>query len=347
MPDRKNSRQRWRYYRRALHHTIDINGLANLSDSSILITGATGLIGSAVVDLCLENNMTVYAGGRNEAKLQKRFHRWSSQNNLNFINYDATRINPLDFRVDSIVHAAANAHPALYSAEPFETMTATILSTIELLNYANQFNATLLYVSSSEVYGNMNTMLPYKEDEVGSMNILNPRSCYPSAKRTAETMCASHAAEYGTKAIIARPGHVFGPMQTAEDSRAAAQFARNAKNKQPIVLKSAGEQKRSYIYATDCASALLKIILSGNQGEAYNVASRECPISIRQLAELFAAYANVPVEFSAPTDEEKKAFNPMNHSAVDGTKLSMLGWKPSKTVEKAVATTIELFDLFL
>lgn len=118
----------------------------------------------------------------------------------------------------------------------------------------------LLYVSSSEVYGNKTGNQPYKEKDYGYVDILNQRACYPSAKRAAETLCTAYGQEYGLDTVIVRPGHIYGPTITETDSRASAQFTQNAIEGEDIVMKSAGMQMRSYCYVLDCAYPILAYV---------------------------------------------------------------------------------------
>ena len=98
-------------------------------------------------------------------------------------------------------------------------------------------------------------------------------------------------------------------------------------------MKSAGAQLRSYCYTLDCASAILTALINGNSGEAYNISSSELVCSIRDIAEALAKAGNVNVVFENASETEKKGFNLMDNSSLDGSKLESLGWKP-------------LFDLF-
>jgi nucleoside-diphosphate-sugar epimerase len=319
--------------------------VGGLSGSAILITGAHGLVGSSLTDVCLRNGMTVYAAGRSLEGLRRRFSYVAGGVHLRLVPFDADKPFDFDEPVDYIVHAAANAHPALFSTSPFETMRFAFEGTARMLDLSSRLGARLLYISSSEVYGRNDMGRPYSEKDYGFVDILNPRACYPSSKRAAETMCSAHSVEHGTDFVVARPGHVFGPMSTASDSRAAAQFARKAALGEDIVLKSDGRSLRSYLCALDCATALLTILVRGAAGEAYNVAG-ERAVSIRELAGDFAAASGRNLIYERPTGAEAASFNLMDNSALDGTKLLGLGWKPSFSVEEAVSRTVSQLSLF-
>lgn len=321
-----------------LRYTVEnTDVLDSFKDKSVFITGGTGLIGSGVVDLLLmansmkDLNISILIAVRNESKAKSRFLDFPDDRalrNISYIQYDATKKNLLDFKADYIIHAASNAHPKAFIDSPVDTMLSNIDGLKELLDYSRDNNVTnVLYVSSSEVYGQKSTLEPFKEDEYGYMDILNPRNAYPSSKRASETLCASYYKQYGVKSSIVRPGHIYGPTATKNDSRVGSSFAYCVAEGENIVLKSEGKQLRSYCYVLDCATAILTVLLSGNPSAAYNISNPNSIISIKELAELYAEEGNTNVLFDLPTESEKAAFNPMDNSSLDSKKLEGLGWR--------------------
>ena len=253
-----------------------------LEGKTVLLTGATGLICSCIADILLwkkrlGSKIDLVFAGRSHEKTIVRFQPFEEGKDYTFAYFDAVSgAEPtLECDVNYIIHGASNAHPASYSAQPVETMLANLMGTNALLKMAVEHcSDRLLFISSSEVYGQKTGSKPYSETDYRYVDILNPRACYPSSKRVAETLCAAYSAEYGVvDYVIVRPGHIYGPTMTETDSRAASQFALNAAHGDDIVMKSAGTQLRSYCYVIDCASAILTVLLKGKQGEAYNIRS--------------------------------------------------------------------------
>lgn len=321
-----------------------IPDLQRLRGSRILITGAGGLICSALVDFLLQLDMdiSVCAAGRDVTKLEKRFLYWEGNGKLRFAAYDALKPLQTAEVYDYFVHGASNANPASYGREPVQTMMANIIGIQNVLQYAADCKAgRVLYLSSSEVYGKKEGQQPYRQDEYGFVDILNPRACYPSAKRAAETLCAAYTAQYGVDAVIVRPGHVYGPTAGPEDNRASSQFPRDVKAGKDIVMKSAGTQLRSYCYVLDCVSAMVTVLLKGQSGSAYNISNRESVVTIRQMAEAFAKAGGREVCFENPTDAEKKSYNLMDNSALDAGELEKLGWKGLFDLEAGVTATLD------
>ena len=337
------------YYSDLLKVQKAVPNLEALHDSKVLVTGAGGLIGSAIVDFLLSCNdacqlrNTIYIGARNFSKIQKRFGKMLDRADVCYFHYDALQEIQTDTVFDYIIHAASPANPTEYSKHPVETMLANLRGLNNLLEYATSAKVKrVLYVSSSEVYGNKQSDQPYSETDFGNLDILNPRASYPSAKRAAETMCAAYAQEYGVNTVIVRPGHIYGPTAIDEDTRASSQFFRDVLNQQDIVMKSAGLQKRSYCYVLDCVSAIVTVLLNGRTADAYNVSNPCSVITIRDLAEMIARVGGRKVVFSCPSDQELRGYNLMQNSALTSQKLQALGWNNTFDAEEGIVHTFEI-----
>ena len=328
-----------------------IPNVEELFGKSVLITGATGLICSAVADLLLRLNesrgadITVICAGRSEDRLMKRFPGFDESTGPVFTYYDSTRDEDISYggNVDYIIHGASNANPAIYMKEPVETMLSNILGLKRMLDFAKAKEAKrLLYISSSEVYGTNETTDPYEERSYGFVDILNPRAAYPSSKRAGETLCIAHGEEYGTDSVMVRPGHVYGPSVTASDNRASSEFTRKALDGEDIVMKSKGTQLRSYCHTLDCASAILTVLLNGERGNAYNISNPDSICTIADIAEAFAKAGGVKLRFSEASESEKKSFNMMSNSSLRSDKLEALGWKACFPLERGVQETVDV-----
>lgn len=327
----------------------EMNGLEALCGKSVLITGATGLICSAIVDLMIRYNethddkITIYATGRSPEKLERRFRPFSSRTYLKFVKFEAgvDALSSLNDSIDYIIHGAGNATPGNIIREPVETMTANIIGLKTLLDYVRDSGASrLLYISSSEVYGLKDNSEPFSEDEYGYIDILNARNSYSVGKRAAETLCISHLSEYNIDTVIARPGHVYGPTASPNDNRVSSAWAYMAAHGEDLVMKSNGAQIRSYCYCIDCATAILTVLLKGESGSAYNISNPTSVISIKDMAELISRFGGVKLISEAPTEHDRSAFNPMTNSSLDSSKLISLGWRGLFDAERGFEHTI-------
>ena len=321
-----------------------------LDGQSILITGASGLICSSVVDLLASYNIQqskkikIIAAGRNLEKMKARFASWFGKDWLSFVCYEATgKEIGLAESVDYVIHGAGNAHPQAVMRAPVETMTANFDGLRNLLDYAREYKVRrVLYISSSEIYGRKEGIEPYTEKEYGFVDLLNPRNAYAMGKRASETLCVSYAAEYGVETVIVRPGHIYGPTASSEDSRVSSAWAYAVARGEDIVMKSDGSQLRSYCYCLDCASAILKILLKGKNKKAYNISNPDSVISIRNMGSLLAAAGGVKLIREAATEEERKRFNPMQNSSLDSTRLQSLGWRGIFDAKRGLAHTVAI-----
>lgn len=324
--------------------------LEKIYDKSVLITGPTGLICSAVVDVLIRFNTThdqkikVLLAGRSEEKVKARFAPYTNEPWLSFIPYDAAGSgNSIPTNIDYIIHGASNASPNHIVAEPVETMLANFNGMKGLLEYSRcNHTKRIVYISTSEVYGKKSDALPSKVGDYGGIDILNPRSSYSIGKCAAETLCASYYDEYGVESSIIRPGHIYGPTANETDNRVSSAWAYSVANGEDIVMKSDGSQIRSYCYCLDSASAILTVLLKGQSVRAYNISNPESVINIKTMAELLAKSAKVDLRFELPTELEKKGFNPMSNSSLDSTELQELGWKGLFNAERGFAHTVEI-----
>lgn len=315
-----------------------------LSGCNILVTGATGLIGGCLVETLMMNpslNYQVYASGRNEERARKRFSSFANNKHFHFIKHDVQK--PLDCGVqfDYIIHAASYASPHFFSQKPVEIIKSNIMGVSNLMDYGiGHGMKRMLFISTGEVYGEGDGRV-FTEDYSGYVDCTKPRSCYPSSKRAAETLCVSYAVEYDVDVVIARLSHTYGPHFTEQDNRVYAQFVRNILRNEDIVMKSTGEQFRSWCYVVDAVAALLYIIFKGTCGEAYNVADINSCISIRELAEIVAKIGGRRVTFNLPDADEKQGFNPVTKSVFSTDKLRAIGWIARMPIEKGMEHTIK------
>ena len=315
-----------------------------LTGANILVTGSTGLIGGCLVETLMmkpQRNYKVYASGRNEERAKQRFKEFADDKAFHFIKYDVLQPLERDIHFDYIIHAASNASPNFFAKKPVEIIKANINGVSNLMEYGLSHGMErMLFVSTGEIYGEGDGRV-FSEDYSGYVDCAKPRSCYPSSKRAAETLCVSYAAEYGADVVIARPCHTYGPHFTEQDNRVYAQFVKNVLRGENIIMKSTGEQFRSWCYVVDCVSALLYILLKGDCGEAYNIADSKSNISIRKLAETIAKIGGRKVLIDLPEADERRGFNPVKKAVFLTEKLENLGWKPVHHIEEGFHHTIE------
>ena len=311
-------------------------------DASILITGATGLIGSCITDafvfanLELSHSHEIYVMGRNKKKLEDRFCYGGEQ--VHYLEQDAQMPIPDEIDVNYVISAASNADPRTYALYPAETILTNVLGNYNALEYAKRHNSKVLMTSTMEVYGEMDVSSKC-EDSFGLINFNSVRSGYPESKRTSELLFRSYVDEYHVEAMIARLGYIYGPTMSSTDNKVVAQFIRKIINKENIVLKSEGKQKRSYCYVADTVAGIVSILFNGKPGEAYNIASSKSTITIKDMAQIAADIAGTKVVFDLPDELERKGSSTPQNAVLCVEKLKSLGWEDSYGIEEGFRRT--------
>ena len=314
-----------------------------IKEGSFLITGATGLIGSCMIDVFAWANQNlnccfrIYALGRSGEKLNKRFAYCKD-----VVPVVQSIEEPLEIGgVNYILHAASNADPRTYAQMPAETILTNVIGARNTLECAKNNHARILLTSTFEVYGKLDQDV-YAEDDYGLIDENQIRSCYPESKRTSEILFRAYHDEYGVDSVIARLASIYGPTMLANDSKAHAQFLRNAINGENIVLKSKGEQKRTYCYVMDAVSGLLKVLFSGKSCEAYNVANDASIATIAELASCVAELAETKVVFDLPDEIESKGFSKPQNCVLETTKIKALGWQGKFSLKQGLKETMDI-----
>jgi len=330
-------------YKEDLNNILQTKGINTLKGKSILITGATGLLGVCMIDaLMMLDDVKVYAVGRSKEKAKNRLGEHFCNPMFEFIEQDVCNPFPEDLKVDYIIPGASNTHPLAYSQYPVETMCINIKGAEHALNLAVACGATVLYPSTVEVYGNARGTDIFTEDYTGILNLATSRACYTESKRASEALCQSYISERGAKVKIVRLSRIFSPTMLESDSKASSQFIKKAIAGEDIVLKSKGEQFFSYTYVADAVSAMLHVMLNGENGVAYNISAESCNVHLKDFARICAETAGKEVVFELPSETEMKGFSIAMQAILDNSKLKSIGWTPRYEMKDAVERTISI-----
>ena len=321
-----------------------------LSGKSILISGASGLIASCLIDVLTKKNETglncnIYALGRNEKKAKNRFCQYWNGDLFEFISHDINSPLIMDVeRVDYILHLASNTHPFAYATDPIGTVTTNIIGTNNMLEFAVKHNASrFVFASSNEIYGeNRGDTELFNEHYCGYIDSNTMRAAYPESKRCGEALCQAYKKQKNLNIVIPRLTRSYGPTMLMSDTKAISQFIRKGIAGEDIVLKSAGTQFYSYTYVSDAVSGLLTVLLKGKNGEAYNIADKTGDIMLKDLAAVIAEISGTKVVFEWPDEVERSGYSTAIKARLDGNKLKGLGWKMKYSIQEGIARTIRI-----
>jgi nucleoside-diphosphate-sugar epimerase len=335
----------------------DIAGIASyaidwerLTNTNILITGATGLIGTALIDALMYRNavyndtITVYAMARNIEKATERFGDYFNNPHFIFMRQDVQTPIQIEKEIDFIIHGASNTHPIAYSNDPINTVLLSVIGTKNILDLAVSRNVKrTVFLSTVEIYGeNRGDVEQFDETYCGYIDCNTLRAGYPEGKRAAEALCQAYISERKSDIVIARCSRVYGATMSSDDSKAIAQFLRNAAKNENIVLKSKGTQHYSYCYAADICRAILFLLLNGRNGEAYNIADSSKCVSLYEIARLLSNYTKQQIMYDNPDSAEVKGYSKATKAILDCSKIDTLGWKATLSIEKGLIRTLEI-----
>ncbi len=327
-----------------------------LEGGSLLVTGATGMLGKMLIDAVMYKNMhdglecQIVAVGRDSDKAFERFAEYAEDELFEFFEHDVKE--PLEGLPEMnyplyIVHLASNTHPKAYSEDPIGTITANVFGTYNMLEHATDplhyGKVRFCLASSNEIYGeNRGDEELFDESYCGYIDCNTMRAGYPESKRCSESLCQAYIAQKDADAVIARFTRSFGPTLLGSDTKALSQFLKKALAGEDIVLKSDGSQHYSYTYAADAVSGLLTVMLKGEKGEAYNIADEPSDITLRELAQLVASSVGKEVVFELPEASEAAGYSRATKARLDGSRLKKLGWSMKYDIRQGIERTLEM-----
>lgn len=311
-----------------------VNKIKDTSGKKILISGVSGMVGTVITDVLINMNdnyacnYNIYGLGRNIERANDMFDIYENRLDFKFIQANINDGIPKLGQIDYIIHAASNTHPIDYSGDPIGTISSNVIGTDNLLKYAIAHKCKRFeFVSSVEIYGeNRGDVEAFDEEYCGYIDCNTLRAGYPESKRTGETLCQAYGKKHGLEFVIPRLCRTFGPTMSLRDSKAIAQFIKNAARGEDIVLKSEGKQYYSYIDVFQAAYAVLYVLFKGKNGEAYNISSETGNWYMKDVAAMAAEMSGKKVVFDLPDEKEKSGYSTATKAILDSDKLKSIGW---------------------
>lgn len=321
----------------------------------ILVTGATGLIGSNLVDLLMSTPVEeIYATGRNIDKLVMTFKDYNEDKRLKLLAHDASKLIPDCISdIDYIFHAAGPMERSIVLNQPVNVVLPNIIGTINLLEFLKEQkkltnkDGRIIIFSSVTVYNNSTgvDLMVAELDTSNAIALDSPTACYAESKRMSEVIADSYFKQYGIDVVKIRLSTVYGYAVNVPDT-AFYEFIKKAVNGENIRLNSAGLPRRDNIYIDDAIEGLLTVAIKGKSGEVYNISSAG------QL-DNFASIDELAVEISKQTQCVLNALKVVVEVPIcsarkpglllDNSKLKSLGWTLKTSLAEGIKQTISMY----
>ena len=321
--------------------------------STVLVTGATGLVGSLIVKSILYANQVlnaqiiVLASVRN---LEKAADTFADFSNESLIFVTDSLLSPLYFdqTIDFIVHTASITASKEMVENPTGVLLTAFESTKNLLEYVKAHpSCKMVYISSMEYYGQVaDDYTNVTEDKLGYIDLSKSRSCYPESKRVCEALCNAYVVQYNLDVCSARLAQTFGAGVPLSDNRVFAQFAKSALNKTDIILHTMGQSEGNYCYTADTVYGIFVLLQKGEKGHSYNVARNHS--TILNMAKMVAdkiGNNQSKAEVHIPENLGRLGYAPDVKLKLNSDKLKALGWQPEMDLENMFKRMIRSWEL--
>lgn len=333
----------------------NIKNIEMLRNSSVLITGATGMLATYITCTLIylneiENyNIQIYALVRNVNKAKDKFGDYINNKNFHLVVQDVIDEIKIEDKIDYVIHSAGSASPYFILNDPVGIIKANTLGTMNVMEFARKCDVKkVLYTSTREVYGKVDDdVLEITEDTVGKLDQTDARSCYPESKKMGENICKSYNIQYGIPFNNVRIAHSYGPGMTIDnDGRVMSDFLYCTVNNKDIALNSDGTALRAFCYINDAITAIFMVLLNAESGENYNIANETEEIMIRDVAltltRLFEE-KNLKVTYLDSNKVNREGYSKIARVKLSTKKLEELGWVPQVKLEEGLKRTVESF----
>lgn len=319
-------------------------------DKNVLVTGAFGMLSFYIVRFLAYLNeqgisVGIYALVRNQSKADGKYDDIEEKGYFHYVVSDVCDKFETDEKIDYIFHMAGNANPKNIRENPMGIIRANTVGTMNVLDFAKK-NGTekVFFASTREVYGKLDKET-ISEDDMGVMDCLEARACYPESKKMAENLLVSYQRQFDINYVIGRIAHVYGPgMNILNDGRIMSDLISDVVNQRNIVLKSDGAMERAFCYLSDAVAAIFTVMRNG-QNTVYNIANETEPIQVRKLASLMTKLYNgrsEKVVFDIP-EKKDMAYSKIGRTRLNLEKLYQEGFVPEVSLEEGIRKTVDFF----
>lgn len=312
----------------------------------ILITGATGLIGSHIAKALLSlEEIKVIVVGRSQQKLNKTFLEYVSSNKIYCLEHDVSQPLPSSLeKIDYIFHAASPISGEVIKTQPIDVISSNLSGTINCLEYLKkQEYGKMIVFSSATVYSidePSHVAVESKTNMADNIDALN--APYSESKRMIEVIANAYHKQFNIDIIIARFSYVYGysinPAKTA-----FYEFINKAMNGEDLTLNKSNLPRRDNIYVDDAVRGLLHLCEFGTSGDTYNISSNgdlDNYAAIDEIAESIVRGANkingTTIKVIYKSDERER----LEGLRLDNTKIKSTNWRIMNALDDGIIQTL-------
>ena len=300
----------------------------------VLLAGGAGFLGSHLAEKFVEKNYEIHVLDNFASGLKENISNILEC--ITLIQQDVVSFQTKE-NYDLVINFASRASRVEWETHPVDVALSNAIGSKNLIEIALKSDATYIYASSSEVYGDPN-VIPTPEDYIGAVSTTGTRSPYDEGKRFGDSLTKSYERQYGLQNLILRFFNTYGPRMRGGDfyGRVVDRFIQQALNDQPVTVYGDGTQTRSFTYVKDTIDGVLTAIEKGKTGEVYNIGNDK-QTTILNLAHIVKNVTKSNSEIiykDLPENDPKKR-------AADITKMRSLGWFPKTSLEEGIAKIIE------
>ena len=269
---------------------------ARLAEHRIAVVGGTGFIGTWIAETVATLNdefgtqVRVDLLGRSVAAWATAHPNLATREDVNVNSVDVRSSFELPRDTTLVLFAAGVADPRVHASDPFRVHETSVHGVAHALTASTRLDLLLRFVnlSSGLVLGDQLQNQALKESDIGVLDFTRAHNVYPESRRAAENLVSLFASQYRIPVSTARAFTFLGPHQPLDAPWAANNFMRDALAGNDIRLHGDGSTRRSYLYGSDAAAWLLRILVDGQDGEVYNVGGSR-PINHTAVAEIVAS----------------------------------------------------------
>jgi dTDP-glucose 4,6-dehydratase len=306
--------------------------------SRILITGAAGFLGSHLCDRLLSDGHEVVGMDNRVSGRTENLKTAFENPDFSFHEHDVTEFIHVSGELDAVLHLASLASPVFYRDHPIKTLKVGALGTHKTLGLAKEKDATYLFTSTSEVYGDPE-INPQPESYRGNVDPFGPRSCYDESKRYGESLVRAYRDEHDLDVRVARIFNTYGPRMRLDDGRVIPNFAKQALTERDLTVYGDGKQTRSFCYVSDMIDGLVALLESDIK-EPVNIGNPD-ERTINELAEIIIDLTD---SASGVTHEELPPQDPQVRRPDITKARNELDWEPQVSLRDGLQESIKYFQ---